>query len=371
MFRPFGFFTVYDGGAVKNVCFFELLGEKDVKNRLTFVQFACIMNVEMLIVRKESGMYIGIDIGGTKCAVTLGDLQCNIHKKIKFDTVGKDETLRKLTDAVAELTASCEIEAIGISCGGPLDSEKGIILSPPNLPGWDRVEIVSMLEERFGIKTYLQNDANACALAEWKFGAGKGCRHMAFLTFGTGLGAGLILGGRLYDGACGNAGEVGHIRLCEEGPVGFGKKGSFEGFCSGGGLAQLGKTKAMELLQSGQAPGFCPTLADLDRITAKSLAEAAEHGDGDALAVYRECGRYLGRGLSILIDILNPEVIVLGSIYARSGGLLEREMREVLEQECIGASLSACRILPAELGEEIGDVAALSVAINGKEEHDD
>ena len=167
-------------------------------------------------------MKIGIDIGGTKCAVVLGD-EKQIVKKIRFDTTSRDETIDNIINAVDSMGKA---DAIGISCGGPLDSKRGIIMSPPNLPEWDDVHIVDMLTERFGIPAYLCNDANACALAEWKYGAGRGTENMVFLTFGTGLGAGLILGGRLYEGTSGMAGEVGHVRLSQFGPVGYGKMGS-------------------------------------------------------------------------------------------------------------------------------------------------
>ena len=169
--------------------------------------------------------FIGIDIGGTKCAVVKGDLN-GITDKISFATEGCEGTLARIFDAVESLLPAT---AIGISCGGPLDDRRGVILSPPNLPGWDEVYITDMLRDRFSIPAYLCNDANACALAEWKFGAGRGSRNMIFLTFGTGLGAGLILDGRLYSGTSGMAGEVGHVRLDDDGPVGFGKRGSFEG----------------------------------------------------------------------------------------------------------------------------------------------
>ena len=162
---------------------------------------------------------IGIDIGGTKCAVVLGNEQGEVLKKEKFPTADCASTCARIMEAVA---AMGECDAIGISCGGPLDSQNGIILSPPNLPGWDEVAIVSELKQRFGVPTFLKNDADACALAEWRFGAGQGTQNMLFLTFGTGLGAGLILNGRLYRGACDMAGEVGHIRLAEQGPVGVG-----------------------------------------------------------------------------------------------------------------------------------------------------
>ena len=300
---------------------------------------------------------IGVDIGGTKCAVVRGNDKGEVLKKEKFATMDCKSTIEKIIEAVAGM-GKCD--AIGISCGGPLDSQNGVILSPPNLPGWDHVEIVKILNERFGVPVFLKNDADACCLAEWKFGAGRGAKHMIFLTFGTGLGAGLILNGKLYSGACDMAGEVGHIRLAEFGPVGYGKSGSFEGFCSGGGLAQMGATVAKEKQQMGQKAGF-----DDGEITAKTIADAAKDGDEDALAVYRQCARMLGKGLSVLIDILNPERIVLGSIFQRSEDLLREEMEKVIAEETLIQSRKACRIAAAELGDSLGDVASLCVAVCG------
>lgn len=300
---------------------------------------------------------IGIDIGGTKCAVVRGNENGEIIKKVMFATTDRDRTLQMIIDAVDSMGV---FDAIGISCGGPLDSVNGVIKSPPNLPGWDNVEIVKMLREKFSVPVFLKNDADACALAEWKYGAGKGTKNMIFLTFGTGLGAGLILGGRLYSGACDMAGEVGHVRLADFGPVGYGKAGSFEGFCSGGGIAQLGQTVAKENSQMGKSVSFAE-----GEITAKSIAEAAKNGDENAIAVYRQCGAMLGKGLAILIDILNPEMIVLGSIFQRSEELLRDEMTKVIEKETLAASRNACRIVPAMLGDSLGDVAALCVAVCG------
>lgn len=309
--------------------------------------------------------YIGVDVGGTKCAITLGNENGEVLKKIYFETTDVSETIDNIMEGVRELGAC---DAIGISCGGPLDSKTGVIMSPPNLPGWDNIRIVSMLETEFHTPVFLQNDADACALAEWKFGAGIGTKNMVFCTFGTGLGAGLILNGSLYTGASNMAGELGHIRLSEHGPVGYGKAGSFEGFCSGGGIAQIGMTVARELLQQGKKVSFCDSLEELDQITAKKIAEQSAVGNEDALEVYRICGRMLGKGLAIVIDLLNPEKIVLGSIFARAGQYLIPEMEKVLEKECLPQALINCQIVPAELGESLGDIAALSVAVNGLEE---
>lgn len=304
-------------------------------------------------------MFAGIDIGGTKCAITLGDREGNIKEKIRFETLDVTKTLDKIFDAVESLG---KISAIGVSCGGPLDAEKGIIMSPPNLPGWDNIPIKEMLESRFGVPAAVQNDANACAVAENLFGAGKGKKNMVFLTFGTGLGAGIILNGELFGGTNGMAGEVGHIRLQPYGPVGFGKAGSFEGFCSGSGIAQIGRYKALEKIQTGEKVAFCSGIDDLQNITAKKIAEFAYKGDKLSQEVYAICARNMGLGISVIIDILNPQMIVIGGIYGRCRDLLEAEMQSVIKTEALASAADVCEIVPAKLGEEIGDYAALAVA---------
>jgi glucokinase len=311
-----------------------------------------------------SGLLAGIDIGGTKCAVSLGRIDGDhiILDKRLFPTPSThDETLSTFIAQLRKLLASQTepLEAIGISCGGPLDSRRGLVLSPPNLPDWDAVPIVEIFHEAFAVPVALQNDANAGALAEWLWGAGQGSRNMIFLTFGTGMGAGLILNGQLYSGTNDMAGEVGHIRLADDGPVGYGKAGSFEGFCSGGGIKQLATTRAEAAINAGHPPAFAPTAADLPSITAATVA----HSD-DPLAreIYDTVAQKLGQGLAVLIDILNPERIVIGGIYMRRHQVLENAMRRILQRETLPLSLSVCHILPAGLGESIGDYAALAIA---------
>lgn len=312
---------------------------------------------------------IGFDIGGTKCAVCLGEevngkLQITDKRIIPTDhTVSAFEMIDRMCALAEEMTDKMDL--IGISCGGPLDSKNGIIQSPPNLPGWDNIHITEYLKNKYGCRAYLQNDANACAIAEWLYGAGQGCQNMIFLTFGTGLGAGLILDGKLYSGTSDMAGECGHIRLDSFGPVGFGKAGSFEGFCSGGGIAQLGQMMAKEKLQMGEKVSYCNSLDEMNLITAKKIAECANEGHNDAKKVFEVCGEKLGYGLSILIDILNPERIVLGSIFQRSEHLLRKSMEKILTQECLETSRAACQVVPALLEENIGDYAALAVAATG------
>jgi glucokinase len=318
---------------------------------------------------RGSDIYLGLDIGGTKCSVVVGDSSFTIRKKISFDTNtarGWQTILGEFRKHIRSLTdeyRGSNLRRIGISCGGPLDSKKGIIYSPPNLPGWDEVPITRIFSDEFGVETALQNDANACALAEWLMGAGKGTSNMIFLTMGTGMGGGLILNGKLYSGTNDLGGEVGHIRLANTGPVGFGKAGSFEGFCSGGGIAQLAKSIVSVKLKNNQVVDFCPSQDMIDSIDTRMVANAANSGDAVAMEIINISAEHLGQALSTLIDILNPERIVIGSIYARNEMLFKPIIEKVLHKEAIPASLEVCEIVPAELGDSIGDYAALCVAI--------
>lgn len=316
--------------------------------------------------------FLGIDIGGTKTAVIYAcekdENAIDIVDKLQFKTTKVEETIKNIftnLDAVIERNGlkTDEITAIGISCGGPLDSKRGVVMSPPNLPDWNNIPIVDMVGGRYSLPCAIQNDANACAVAEWKFGAGVGTRNMIFLTFGTGLGAGLILNGELYSGTNDNAGEVGHIRLSKFGPVGYGKQGSFEGFVSGGGIAQMARAVLTEQYQQGKNVPWCP-FDQIDLITAQTVTEQACKNDDLARKIIITSATYLGKGLSILIDILNPECIVIGSIYARNMELFYPVVEKVLIEETLNNSLEVCQIKPAKLGENIGDYAAVSIASN-------
>lgn len=361
---------------------------------------------------------VGIDIGGTKCAVILAEVgeSIEIIDKVKFDTditIAPDVIIQKFGDIIDgfmmrfgslqtrtvdnntnktenefidmiksyninnydndtyknsqqeiqyETMDRIVISSIGISCGGPLNSKEGIIKRPPNLPLWDEIPICKILYNRFNIPVRLQNDANACALAEWKYGAGIGYENMLFLTFGTGLGAGLILDGRLYTGTNDMAGEIGHISLAEFGPSGYGKEGSFEGFCSGSGLAQIGYTMGLAAHQNGNTPIYFDPLTAPAGITAKSIADAAAKGDITAVNVHKFCGKKLGEGLSILIDILNPQLIIIGSIFERSEDLIRESMQEAIDCKALKLSREVCKVVPARLKESLGDYAAITVA---------
>ena len=296
---------------------------------------------------------VGLDIGGTKCAISTGECSADsikILSREEFPTAGLDwrQVLEEFAGRISALTASpshpLDIPAIGISCGGPLDSQKGVILSPPNLPGWDNVPIVKFFADRFHVPVAVQNDANACALAEYRFGAGRGTRNMVFMTFGTGLGAGIVIDGKLYSGTNDNAGEIGHIRLAPEGPVGYNKEGSAEGFCSGAGIARLAKIRK-----------------GLD-LTTKEIFARVRAGDPDCTEVFRESAEKLATILAFTIDILNPEVITLGGVFMRNADLFMKIVDPILDREALPLARKVCRIVPAGLGESVGDYAALAVA---------
>lgn len=320
--------------------------------------------------RKE---LIGFDIGGTKCAVVLGysdHFGATILGRREVSTREADSP-EQMVDILCELakemvqTHGLHPEAVGISCGGPLDSKSGIILSPPNLPGWDRIPITNWIKEKMGIPAYLQNDANAGALAEWRYGAGRGCDNIIFITFGTGCGAGLILNGKLYAGTNDMAGECGHVRLSDYGPVGYGKAGSMEGFCSGSGIAQLAVLFIREAVQLGVSTPICEAYSAGEEITAKLVAAAARSDDPVAIKVFQSAGEQLGRALAILVDILNPQRIVIGSVFTRCYDLLWPAALPYLKREALERSCHVCEVVPAELSEAIGDYAALCVADYG------
>lgn len=316
-------------------------------------------------------LWAGIDIGGTKTAVVVSSAPPEVLRRVEFATQperGPELAIEQinaiLRETLAELRFSAaDLAGIGVSCGGPLDAERGLIQAPPNLWTWVDVPIVEILTREFACPVLLENDANAGALAEHRFGAGQGTRHMIFLTVGTGLGGGIILHGRLYRGASGMAGEIGHVRLTPDGPVGYYKAGSVEGWASGGGMALV----AAEVLDTARAEGESSVLLDLpeeQKVTAKDVGLAAQQGDAVACRILTICAEKLGMALAVLVDIINPQRIVLGGMAMRLKDLLLEPARKVLAREALPAAVAACEIVPAALGERIGDVAALCIAMD-------
>ena len=276
---------------------------------------------------------------------------------------GPAYAIEKIQNAIRESLGACGFDsavltAIGVSCGGPLNRIAGVIQAPPNLPTWEDVPLKEILQREFGVACNLENDANAGAVAEHRYGAGKGSRNMVFMTMGTGLGSGIIIEGNLYRGASEMGGEIGHLRLSRSGPVGYNKAGSAEGWASGGGMVQV----AARVLAQCKKRGESTFLAHSTALTARDIADAAQQGDAVAQRILRMTGTRLGEVLSIVIDILNPERIVIGGLAMRLRESLLAPARKVVQREALEQAAAVCQILPAELGANIGDVAALCVA---------
>lgn len=326
----------------------------------------------------SANILIGVDIGGTKTAVVLATTPPAVLTRTAFATapeLGPRRAITSIIGGVRSALASqhlevANVEAIGVSCGGPLDPILGLIQGPPNLPGWTDIEISSILEHEFGVPCYLENDANAGALAEHLFGTWRGTRNLVFLTMGTGIGAGLILNGTLYRGATFSAGEIGHVRLDESGPVGYDKPGSVEGWASGAGMANL----AREAVEAARHTGERTALTDIAEngnsgqiaLSAQDVWHAAQAGDEVALEIVATTGKKLGQAAAILVDLFNPEVIVVGGLALRMGDAILDPARAVVKAEALPSAAKACRIVPASLGEQVGDVAALCIALEGR-----
>lgn len=304
---------------------------------------------------------LGLDIGGTKTAIVEGTHNAEILQRIEFPTEATKpfaETFPAFVDHANKVIAQAQahgrnIAAISVSIGGPLRIEEGFLIDPPHLPGWFNTPLKQHLEQAFpGLRVYVEHDGNAGALAEFHFGVGKprnDLEHLIFLTFGTGIGAGLIVNGRILRGATDTAGEIGHWRLAEDGPIGFGKRGSWESFASGQGLIEIAAQMFPSRWQQSTP--------------IRDLVEAMLADDADAMQVAAAAGHYMGRGLSLLIDAFNPQIIVFGSLGVVLGERILGPARKVIAQEALPQAASACELLPCALGSHIGDVASLMAAL--------
>jgi glucokinase len=304
---------------------------------------------------------VGVDIGGTKVACVLADVEGNILARQWQPTRAGEgwqvvvQQLFEMTERVLEGVSYRQVRGIGISCGGPLDSQRGVVYSPPNLPGWDAVPIKQVFEDRFGLPARLENDANATALAEHRFGAGRGTRNMVFMTWGTGVGGGLVLDGRLYRGTNDLAGEIGHTTVLLDGPLcGCGKRGCLEALVSGPSIARRARELAGESPESLIWQRTSPNEA-----TAQHVVEAAHAGDTFARFVLAEAGTYMGIGIANVAQILNPERVVLGTIAVKAGDLVLKPLRQALQVHAWSRVREVLQVVPAELGDRAQDLAAV------------
>lgn len=303
----------------------------------------------------------GVDIGGTKIAVAVGSDQGVLESHTVFPTAAvadPEAGLDRIAAAIRELAGQGAepVVAVGIGSPGPLSARA--ILRSPNLPQWENVDLVDGLQQRLALPVFLENDASAAALGEWRFGAGRGYRHMVYVTVSTGIGSGLILDGRLYRGATGNAGEFGHWVLQPGGPLcGCGNHGCLEALASGTAIARMGRENRAGSPVLKQTP--------LEHIDAAAVFAAARSGDAVATAVIVEAATYLGRGLAMLVNLCNPQRVVLGGGVMQEGAQLLEPVKRALAAFALPALAAAAELVPAALAEESGVLGAMAVAEAG------
>ncbi len=314
-------------------------------------------------------LVIGIDLGGTKINTALVDRAGNILAHDFRETLtfqGPDAVIARMVDAAHQVmalasVASDQVAAVGVCAPGPLDLDAGLVLSPPNLPGWDRVPLRQHIAEALGMPALLENDANAAALGENRFGAGQGTAHMIYVTASTGIGGGLILDGTLYHGASGLAGEIGHQTILPQGPVcGCGNRGCLEAVASGTAIAR----RARESVARG-VPTLIAELSagDPDRISAKLVAKAASEGDEEADMIISQAMDYLGIGIANLVNLFNPELIVIGGGLTNLGERLFGPVRRAIDRNAFPSAAQAVHVVAAELGDDVGALGAAALAM--------
>jgi glucokinase len=315
----------------------------------------------------ESGLALGLDVGGTKLAAGVVDADGRVHSFV-LEPTGSEEgppaVLERLfllgTRAVAESGVPWErIDRVGIGCGGPLDAERGVVLGPPHLPGWVDIPLTALAEERYSRPAVLENDATAAAAAEHRYGAGAGTRNMIYLTISTGVGGGIVLEGRLYRGSVGNGGELGHVTVDWDGRLcrGCGRRGCLEAFVSGTSIAE----RAREALAAATVPSV---LAALEAPTAADVAAAALGGDAVAGEVWDETTAALGCGVTSIVNLFEPEIVVLGGGVSRSGAQLLDPVRETVRTTAMAPAGRAATVVLSALGDQAGVVGAAAIAFD-------
>lgn len=315
---------------------------------------------------------IGIDIGGTKISVCIGDEHGKIKKTHRIPTQsfnGSENGIQAIFELIDQLLKENDlsikkINAIGISCPGPVSVEFGMLLNPPNLKGWENTEIVALFKKRFAVPVFMNNDANAAVVAEWEFGSAKKTPNLVYLTASTGMGGGIIIDNKLLQGKTDTAGEVGHFILDIKGPpCACGQHGCFEAFCGGASIAnrvkeEIKRNKTSTLILDEVS-------GDIEKISMISIIEAMKKNDSLALFIWDEFIERLAQGIGIILMTLNPDAIILGTIAIHTKSLLLEPLKRKLPRFCWSAPLLNCRIEASILGESISELSSLALAING------
>lgn len=314
-------------------------------------------------------MVAGVDLGGTKILTVLVDRAGRVLARVKVPTGagrGRDFVIDTMVDSVREAMRQSgappgAVRAVGVGAPGPLDQDRGVVFLAPNL-GWRNVPLGALLGERLWLPVWLENDANLAALGEHSYGAGRGESHMVYITVSTGVGGGIILDGRIYRGAGGGAGEIGHVTVAPGGPVcNCGNDGCLEAVASGTAIAR----RARALVDDGRGAGLLAiTGGEPDRVSARTVAEAAAAGDSEAVVLLRDAGRYLGLAVAGVVNLLNPSAVVLGGGVMQSGAVHWDAMWEEIRRRALDSSLATVRVTRGSLGGDAGALGAAALALD-------
>lgn len=306
---------------------------------------------------------IGIDVGGTNVKIALVDSDGKIGYSNTIPTraeMGYEYTINNMKQAIRDLMTETklsakDIEGIGFGLPGQVDFKSGIVRLITNIPGWVEIPLAKMIEDEFHIPTRIDNDVRCAALGELNFGAGKGCENLICITVGTGIGSGLIINGKLVRGASNAAGEIGHIKLqMHDGPIcGCGDTGCLEAFASGPSIVAM----AEEYIMGGKSTKY-REMANGGAITPFIVAEAAKAGDPVARRIFTRMGEYIGIGMASVVNLLNPERIIVGGGVADAGDILLTPLKETIKKRAMKIAGETVEVVPAQLGNTAGVIGA-------------
>ncbi|MFO7152840.1 MAG: ROK family protein [Bacillota bacterium] len=308
---------------------------------------------------------VGIDLGGTKIATGVVDGEGHVLCRIELPTLAKEgpeRVIQRMEESVYRVLQQmdlslADLEGIGVCVPGPVEAGSGVVKNPPNLPGWQEVPLLSIMREKFNINVQLENDANAAALGEHLFGVGKGIENFIYITISTGIGGGVIAGGRLLRGESGGAAEIGHMTINFEGPTcGCGNRGCFEAYASGTAMARFAR--------EGILAGRKTVLADLykkEEVRAEHIFAAAREGDEFARELVEKEGFYLGVGLANVVNAYNPRRIAIGGGLTKAWDMFYERMLKVMRETALAASVENLEVVRAVLGQDVGVIGAASL----------
>ena len=318
---------------------------------------------------KSESPVLAVDLGGTKVVTAIVSRKGQVMTREYYPTLadeGPGSVINRIHAAIDRLlwangVSVSELHSISVACAGAIDMSQGLVTSSPNLPGWCAIPFRDIMREKYGVNAYLINDAKAAALGECSFGAGRGVNNLVYLTVSTGIGGGIIIDGKLYFGSSGSAGEVGHMTIDVNGPkCNCGNIGCWETLASGTAVAR----EARRRISGGERSSLTETVQGrIEDITAEKVGAAAQLGDSLALDIIGKAANYLGVGMVNLVNIFNPDVIIVGGGMAKVGDLLLNPAKQIVRERAFLVSAQAVRIVLAQLGDYAGVLGAAVFAL--------